>query len=271
MRRLIDFPCAGDTLAGTLDEADGQTGLLIVSGGNEIRIGAHRGMALLAARLAATGIPVFRYDRRGIGDSTGENRGFLDSASDIAGAAATFSAETGVRRLVAFGNCDAATALALFHRVAGLDALILANPWTIEEADDLPPAAAIRARYAERLKNPREWLRMASGGVNIIKVAKGLSKISQVGSSVSNGLAARFATALKECDVPVTILLAKGDNTAIAFREAWRSEAFAPARAKVRFEEYDTASHSFARAQDKVWLYDHIRDAIARADKKRPD
>ena len=82
MRRLIEFACAGDTLTGTLDEAPGQTGLLIVSGGNEIRIGAHRGMALLAARLAATGTPVFRYDRRGIGDSTGENAGFV-AAADI--------------------------------------------------------------------------------------------------------------------------------------------------------------------------------------------
>ena len=52
MRRLIAFPCAGETLLGTLDEAYGKTGLLIVSGGNEIRIGAHRGMALLAQRLS---------------------------------------------------------------------------------------------------------------------------------------------------------------------------------------------------------------------------
>ena len=51
----------GDTLFGTLDKAPGKTGLLIVSGGNEIRIGAHRGMALLAQRLAArrdSGVPL---------------------------------------------------------------------------------------------------------------------------------------------------------------------------------------------------------------------
>ena len=78
MRRLIVFPCAGERLTGTLDEAPGKTGLLIVSGGNEVRMGAHRGMASLAARLAASGVPVFRYDRRGIGDSTGSNGGFLE-------------------------------------------------------------------------------------------------------------------------------------------------------------------------------------------------
>eukprot|EP01037_Dinobryon_pediforme_P041965 gene41965-52022_t len=154
----------GDTLVGTLDEAPGRTGLLIVSGGNEIRIGAHRGMALLAQRLAARGIPVLRCDRRGIGDSTGTNGGFLTSGPDIGCAAATFSAEAGIEQLVGFGNCDAATALALFGATAGIDRLILANPWVIEERDDLPPAAAIRARYTEKLKDPREWLRLVRGG-----------------------------------------------------------------------------------------------------------
>ena len=34
-----------------------------------------------------------------------------------------------VKRLVAFGNCDAATSLGLFHHALGIDALLLANPW----------------------------------------------------------------------------------------------------------------------------------------------
>ena len=49
MRHQLSFVCDGTTLAATLDEASGTTGLLIVSGGNEIRSGAHRGMAMLAA------------------------------------------------------------------------------------------------------------------------------------------------------------------------------------------------------------------------------
>ena len=69
MRRVIAVPCDGETLAATLDEAEGTTGLLIVSGGNEIRCGAHRGMAMLAEKLAARGVTVLRYDRRGIGDA----------------------------------------------------------------------------------------------------------------------------------------------------------------------------------------------------------
>jgi len=257
MRRLIEFPCAGETLMGTLDEAAGNTGLLIVSGGNEIRSGAHRGMAMLAARVAAElGAPVFRFDRRGIGDSSGENRGFESSVQDIAAAAATFTAEAPhIRRLVAFGNCDAATALALFHSVAGVDALLLANPWVIETADGLPPAAAIRAHYADRIRDPREWARLVRGGVDIRKLFSGLSKISNSASENTSGLATRMADALTNSGTPTTILLAKGDNTAIAFRDAWKGAA--------PLAHCDTASHSFAHAEDKLWLFERVKEALA--------
>jgi exosortase A-associated hydrolase 1 len=262
MRSLIEFPCAGETLFGTVDKAPGSTGLLIVSGGNEIRIGAHRGMALLAQRIAEAGYPVFRFDRRGIGDSTGENRGYESSADDIAAAAATFRAETGVTRIIAFGNCDAATALAFFHVQIGIDALLLANPWVIERSDDLPPAAAIRSHYAQKLRDPREWLRLLRGGVNIAKLFKGLVKVSRKQSEVPDGIAARLAQAFAATQAPVTILLAKGDNTAIAFADAYRGPTFDPVRGRIRVEQLDTASHSFASAAEKDWLFEKVLAAL---------
>lgn len=265
MRRLIEFPCAGDMLVGTLDEGEGSTGLLIVSGGNEIRAGAHRGMASLAARLAAAGTPVFRFDRRGVGDSSGENRGYAESAPDIAAAAATFCAEAGITRLVGFGNCDAATALALFHQASGIDALILANPWVIGQGDDLPPADAIRSRYAQRLRDPREWLRALRGGVNISNVVRGLKKISRNDSDQSNELAATLFARLAVDPSPITILLAARDNTAIAFRAAWNAADAPGLHDHVRLETRNTASHSFASVADKEWLFDQISAALARA------
>jgi len=219
-------------------------------------------MASLAARLAASGTPVFRYDRRGIGDSGGQNRGFLDSAPDIASAAATFAAETGIQRLVAFGNCDAATALALFHGVAGIDALILANPWVIDDADDLPPTAAIRARYSARLRDPKQWLRLLRGDVNISKAFKGLSKVVTADSSESTDLGDRLIEALATCRIPVTILLAKRDNSAMAFRAMWQASRAADATASI--EELDTASHSFATQADKAWLLGQVQAALSR-------
>ncbi|MET0246099.1 MAG: hydrolase 1, exosortase A system-associated [Sphingomonas sp.] len=265
MRRLIGFSCENQTLVGTIDEAAGSTGLLIVSGGNEIRSGAHRGMALLAARAAAElGAPVLRYDRRGVGDSTGVNSGYEGSGPDIAAAAATFRAEVPrLTRILAFGNCDAATALALFHEHAGIDALLLANPWVAEEHDALPPAAAIRARYAERVKDPRQWARLFRGGVNFSKLFRGLSKITETRSQHGTDVSERLATAMSDAEIPVTILTATRDNTAVAFREAWETPTFAPARERAKINARDTASHSFAGEEDKAWLFAQINQALS--------
>jgi exosortase A-associated hydrolase 1 len=265
VRRLISFRCRGATLVGTLDEAPGRTGLLIVSGGNEPRMGAHRGQARLAQRLAADGYPVFRFDRRGIGDSEGENHGFGSSCPDIASAAAAFQKAAGLDRVVAFGNCDAATALALFHDQASIDALVLANPWVIERAaDDLPPPAAIRAHYAARLRDPGEWLRLLRGGVDLGKLAKGLAAARRKTLPAPTALAGRVADALARAEVPVTILLATGDNTAIAFADAFAGTLFDAARARVRVARLDSASHSFAPIEDKHWLFERVREVLAR-------
>ncbi|WP_404333374.1 hydrolase 1, exosortase A system-associated [Sphingomonas sp. MMS12-HWE2-04] len=263
MRRLIAFPCAGETLVGTLDKAPGTTGLLIVSGGNEIRCGAHRGMAMLAARLAEAGHPVLRFDRRGIGDSTGTNRGFESSAEDIAAAVALLRAEAGVARVVAFGNCDAATALILFHAGLGIDALLLANPWLVEPQGDLPPAPAIRSHYAARLRDPAQWLRLLRGGVDLNKLGKGLQSILASHSVDAGDLATRAAASLEATEAPVKILLAQGDNTAIAFLDIWSSSAFNVARSRVSIEKRDTASHSFAREGDKQWLFEQVLAALS--------
>lgn len=254
MRELIAFPCEGDQLAGTLDDAGGATGLLIVSGGNEIRCGAHRGMALLAADLAAGGVPVFRFDRRGIGDSEGANHGYAESGPDIAAAAQAFrTVAPNVKRIVGFGNCDAATALALFHRAAGIDALVLANPWVGDEDDELPPADAIRSHYADRARDPKQWLRLATGGINIGKAIKGLRKVSKGTPQPGNPIAERMVAALG--DTPHRFLLANRDNTAIRFAGAW------PHGGDKR--ECATDSHSFARAGDQQWLLDQLRDALS--------
>ncbi|OYY69739.1 hydrolase 1, exosortase A system-associated [Sphingomonas sp. 28-63-12] len=256
MRRLIEFPCEGDTLVGSIDEAAGTTGLLIVSGGNEIRAGAHRGMALLAAELAAIGTPVFRFDRRGIGDSTGENGGFTSSGPDVMAAIAAFrAAAPHIDRVVGFGNCDAATAL-LTDAGDGFDRLVLANPWVVEPADDLPPAAAIRARYADRLRDPASWARMFTGRINIAKLMIGLTKIAHSRLEATPLEQSVFTTLAAHRDARV--ILATGDATGIAFADAARRLGYGAAPILI-----DTASHSFARASDKAALLAAITAALA--------
>ncbi|MDJ0275834.1 hydrolase 1, exosortase A system-associated [Sphingomonas sp. 2R-10] len=262
MRRLVTFPCAGETLAATLDDAPGTTGLLIVSGGNELRIGAHRGMALLAAAIAGAGYPVLRFDRRGIGDSTGTNGSFRSSGPDIAAAAAALRDRTGVTRMLAFGNCDAATALALFHADTGIDRLVLANPWIVEPAGDLPPPAAIRATYAARLASPAAWRRLLTGGVNFSRLKAGLATIARAPTGPGD-LTARFAAALAS-GIPTEILLATGDHTAIAFVDAWHLRQLSALRRRIPLHHRDTASHSFARPGDPDWLCDRLLDVLSR-------
>ncbi|MBJ7438515.1 MAG: hydrolase 1, exosortase A system-associated [Sphingopyxis sp.] len=264
MRHQLTFPCEGATLAATLDEAPGSTGLLIVSGGNEIRSGAHRGMAMLAARIAAGGHPVFRFDRRGIGDSEGENTGYESSAPDIAAAIAAFrSTAPQLTRIIAFGNCDAASAL-LLHQPLALDGLILANPWAYENDDSeetdepaLPPAAAIRARYLSRLTDPKSLLRLLKGEIDVKKLARGLSALGRrTAPAAPDSLPAHLTAALVALPVPATILLATGDRTAQAFLASCDPGT-------VPIERLASASHSFA-GDDAEWLAQRILNALGR-------
>jgi exosortase A-associated hydrolase 1 len=255
MRRLIAIPCEGETLVATLDDAAGATGLLIVSGGNEIRSGAHRGMAMVARRLAAGGTPVFRYDRRGIGDSSGENGGFLSGQADLVAAAAAFRAAVPhVTRLVGFGNCDAASALALFGGAAGVDRLLLANPWVIAPTDDLPPAAAIRARYAARLRDPAAWFSLIRGGIDLRKLVRGLVRLSRASGEVEGDLASQVCGAIDGWAARVVILLATGDVTAQVFAARYRGAA--------RIVRLATDSHSFVGAANTAALEATLRAVI---------
>lgn len=268
MRRLMGFDCEGAWCAATLDKGDKTTGLLIVSGGNEIRSGAHAGQAALAAHVATFGFPVFRYDRRGVGESEGENRGFESSAADIAAAVATFRAEVPhLQQIVAFGNCDAASSLALFHGGLPIDRLVLANPWVIEanpesDAPAPPSAAAIRARYWARLKNPRSLIDLLTGKIDLRKLAGGLARAAQ--NEVPTGLAQRIGNTLSTSATPVTILLASRDTTAMAFIAAWKAGAFNALRGRddIDVQTLDSASHSFADADSRAWLREQIAKAL---------
>lgn len=255
-RRHVTFSCEGAILAGTIDVAQGKSGLLIVSGGNELRSGAFSGMAELAARVARAGYPVFRFDRRGVGDSEGDNGGFRQSGQDIAAAVRCFlTVAPQVERVIAFGNCDGATALALTFG-AGCHGLVLANPWTMEgEGDAPPPPAAIRARYAEKLRNPRELLRLLRGQVSLAKIARGVVHALRP-SPPPSSLAEELRLGLTQFAGPVRILLAARDRTAQAFAAAWD-------KADPRIAICPESGHAFAEPHAREWLHGHLLSALS--------
>lgn len=269
-RRHFTFTCQGAMLAGSLDTADATTGLLIVSGGNELRSGPWGSQAQLAARIAGAGFPVMRFDRRGVGDSAGENGSFTSSAPDIAAALRAFRAHVPtLKRIVAFGNCDAASALMLAGG-AGIDALVLANPWTFDPQADLPAAAqtetaaepeptpmppsVLRLHYLKRLTDPRAVWRLLTGKVEVGKLAASLAEAVKPDAPPSS-LTQQMAAGIASYAGPVHLLVAARDRTGQAFMASWD-------KSDPRLRTCPDATHSFVEPQARIWLQGQILGAL---------
>jgi exosortase A-associated hydrolase 1 len=263
MRRLLSFDCDGLALGASLDSDGGETGLLLVTGGTQTRIGSHRMYERLARSLAQAGWPCFRYDRRGVGDSEGQDPDFKDSGPDLAAAAHAFRREQPeLRRIIGFGLCDGASTLALHGGAAGLDGYILANPWFVEAEAGEPASAAIKSRYKDQLLSLDGWKRLLSGSISYRKVLKGLAKIV---SSRPSSLAGEIAASLSKARVPAQLILASGDGTAITAQAEWSSPPFKALRqsnpAPIRIE---SDSHTFSRPGDEAALLKAVREALER-------
>lgn len=153
------FSCEGRQLLGILHYAESASGVgvLIVTGGPQYRIGSHRQFLLLARAFAAAGVPTFRFDHRGSGDSEGHFLGFERIGADIAAAIAAFLERSpGLERVVLLGLCDAASAILLYApgdpRVGGL---LLLNPWV--RSAESEARALVKHYYGRRLLDRAFW------------------------------------------------------------------------------------------------------------------
>ena len=263
MRRHIAFECNGDTLLGTVDPGEAASGLLIVTGGNELRCGPYGSHAELAAKISAAGFAVMRFDRRGVGDSSGYNGAFTASADDLAAANAAFrKAFPRMQKIVAYGNCDAASALMLAQG-AGCDALVLANPWTFEpeaEAAREEPAQpqmtprAIRAHYLRRLTDPRALLRLLTGKVKVGQMAGSLVDAAKP-APPQTALARAMAAGIADFAGSVALLVAENDRTAQVFLSNWQDN-------DPRIRICPDAGHSFIEPQARIWLQGQLLGAL---------
>ncbi|HKT15136.1 MAG TPA: hydrolase 1, exosortase A system-associated [Allosphingosinicella sp.] len=271
MRRLLSFTCDSAALGASLDGDSGRVGVLIVTGGTQTRIGSHRMFARLAASLAEAGYPCFRFDRRGVGDSEGLDSDFRGSSDDVAAAAAAFRDQIGsMERIIGFGLCDGATALALYGAATGLSGLILVNPWLVEAEANAPPPAAIRHHYRQRLLSIEGWQKLISGSVSYRKLFKGIAKI--VTDRKPSVLADEVAQALAAANLPVELILALDDATAVAAADVWRSSGFAARVGKLPSHSVviETDSHTFARPRDSASLLSATLSALGRLRDVRP-
>jgi len=75
--QVVVYECQGQRCVGLVHAPGAASiGVVIVVGGPQYRVGSHRQFLLLARSLAADGVPVLRFDYRGMGDSEGDIRDF---------------------------------------------------------------------------------------------------------------------------------------------------------------------------------------------------
>lgn len=168
----VRFSVGGETRIGIvhMPERPARTGLLIIVGGWQYRVGSHRQFVLLGRALADSGIAAMRFDSRGMGDSDGtpgEPEPAEHLGPDIRATLDVFAGHAaGVTTFVLCGLCDGASA-ALIHapvdpRVRGV---VLLNPWTSSKRD------AARARlhhyYWRHLRSPEFWSKIKAGRMDL--------------------------------------------------------------------------------------------------------
>lgn len=159
----VVFNCEGDELVGMIHipERVRTRGMIaVVAGGPQYRGGIGRLQVQLARELSSAGVPVMRFDYRGLGDSEGRFNGFQDVEADLAAAIRTFLQNVPkVSEVVLWGGCDAASAIMInaykFPEVTGI---ILGNPWVhTEETGD---AVTVKHHYSKRIREKTFWLKV---------------------------------------------------------------------------------------------------------------
>ncbi len=280
--RPLLFDCAGERLVGILHPAAGpakDVGMLLVVGGPQYRVGSHRQFVLLARDLAATGIPVLRFDYRGMGDSEGGFRDFEAIETDIRSAIdAMIDATPAVRRIVLWGLCDAATANAFYalndDRVVGQ---IGANPWVRTEEGEAQ--AFIRHYYLKRLLSRELWRKVLRGEFGAVAAIKDFlrkwARSSQKPVDGSNHSNKPLPERLREAQLAYrgsTLLILSGrDLTAKEYLDrvgessAWKAWLDSPT---VTVRHFDGADHTFSsekwRNQVAEWTHAWISDTLDR-------
>ena len=256
--RTIVLACDGYRLPAIVHEPGARKatiGVVVIVGGPQYRIGSHRQFLLLARELAASGIPVLRFDYRGMGDADGAFGGFEAVGPDIEAAVDGLMASCPeLDGVVLWGLCDAASA-ALFYAPddARIHGLVLLNPWVRTEAGGA--RTVVRHYYRRRVISLDFWKKLIQGGVNPVRVLRGFADLlrkARTTEDASEALPDRMAQALSRFHGSVLLGLSGNDLTADEFRDTvagssrWQAVVSAPHVTRVDFPE---ANHTFSRQE----------------------
>lgn len=272
----ITFSCEGVTLLGILHKPTkrAQTGLVMVVGGPQYRVGGHRKFVNIARDLAAEGTAVLRFDCRGMGDSEGDFPGFELLDSDIVAAiSALTSALPSVERIILWGLCDGASAICLCaHKLRRIGGVILINPWVRSETS--AARAYLKHYYASHLFDRSLWRKIWRGEFDTLASIRSFARmLAQVISGKARGyggqalsLPERMALGLKKFGGPIFLILSGRDLTAQEFRDTARTsrtwQSILQGK-KLTLREIHEADHTFSRRawsdQAQAWTREWLR------------
>ena len=284
----VVFRCMDAELAGVVHRSKPSAPLgvvIVVAGGPQYRVGAHRQFVSLARMFAANGYPVMRFDLRGMGDSSGIHLGYEQSRPDIRAAIDEFlRCEPSVRQVALFGECNSASGI-LFY-AAGDDRvrqIALANPWV--RTPGVQAEAILKHYYLDRLRSREFWLSVRAGEY---KVGASLTSFIHVLTTFVRGrkstraaaadlrqadfdhlpLPSRTAEGLRRFHGPVLFLMSGRDLIAREFDDvtksskAWRGLL---ANQRVSRKVIADADHTFSKPEVKAEAQRTLLDWLASA------
>lgn len=264
VERAVTCPVADETVLGivAIPERCNVTGVLIVVGGPQYRLGSHRQFLLLSRALAQAGYAVMRFDYRGMGDSTGELRSFEEVNDDIGAAIDAFLCNCPqVEHVVLWGLCDAASASLLYWdamqdvRISGM---VLLNPWVRSVAS--LAKTHVKHYYGQRLVQVDFWRKLLTGRLGVCRALGGLilsvknacQKNSKLGQNEIFPFHKKMARGLESFTGQVLIILSGNDYTAKEFLESVRADTVFESclkRTNVTQNEIQEADHTFSSVE----------------------
>lgn len=280
----------GETLLGVYHQPvsiKASAGVLVIVGGPQTKVGSHRQFVLLARYLSSQGVPVFRFDYSGMGDSTGEADNFLKKSSDVKVAIEKFlSVCPEVKSICLWGLCDAASLSLLYFNDTDdkrVESMVLLNPWVRQASSEA--STMVRHYYLKRvlqrelwvkfLRLDRELFRSAIDFVGTL-VRSLISKLNKRHNvTVEGGKIQGFRdysdqnyvdgmlAAVQKFDGKLTVILSGDDMTADEFRsliksdDQWKS---ATQKTSVQMDVIKEANHTFST---QSWRHEVERLTLA--------
>ena len=271
--RAVKIVCESHSLLGILHNTEKFTdaGVLMYSGGYQTRIGPHRKFVKLARAISKSGISVFRFEPRGLGDSEGTVSDVESLENDIKCALDAFHAEyNSLKNVIIVSMCDGASvSLHYADSDSRIAALVLINPWISRSDHDT--TLSIKKYYIDRLLSIGFWpsviKRRKAYSKMLVSVLKSFNHLIQFQKYDLNTTDSQTIKQYYCFDGSVALMLSGNDIVAAEFQTAmsqsglhYRSKCIESRRLIAKFPHADhtfSDKHSYMELETAIvdWLH----------------